>query len=85
MTESKSDITGRDMYIVLQALAYAIETIERLPPECQEASEMEDMKALLSALCGPEQAAKYRTNAKRHLLRAEGITVTDPDPDKTEH
>jgi hypothetical protein len=35
MTENKSDITGRDMYVVLQALAYAIETIKPLPSECQ--------------------------------------------------
>jgi hypothetical protein len=44
-------ITGRghmrDLYVLCKALAYAIETIEKLPPRWQEWSDKEDMKLLL--------------------------------------
>jgi hypothetical protein len=44
---SNKNITGRDGYIMLKALAYAIETIDRLPEPWQEASDCEDMNRLL--------------------------------------
>ncbi len=37
----------REMYVTAKALAYAIKTIEALPPRWQEASDAEDMKAIL--------------------------------------
>lgn len=40
-------ITGRDNYIILKALAYAIAVIEALPIERQEGSDCADMRDLL--------------------------------------
>jgi hypothetical protein len=48
MAMAKS-ITGRDGYILCQALCYAIETIKRLPDRWQEASNAEDMQRILDA------------------------------------
>jgi hypothetical protein len=42
-----TSITGRDGYLVLQALAYTILTIEGLPEKKQEYSNKEQMKTLL--------------------------------------
>jgi len=43
------NITGRDGIIISKALAYAIATIQALPPEKQEWSDMHDMIAILNA------------------------------------
>jgi hypothetical protein len=49
--KSKSrHITGRDDYVMAQALAYAIEAIEYLPDEWQEWSNQEVMKLMLNNL-----------------------------------
>ena len=44
-----ASLTGRDGYLVLQALAYAITTIEALPEDWQERSNAEQMKQLLDS------------------------------------
>ena len=44
------NVTGRDRYIITQALAYAIAVIDRLPPDWQESSDLADMKRLLEHL-----------------------------------
>lgn len=62
-------ITGRDGYIIAKALAYAIETIERLPDEWQEFSDKEDMKMLFDGLVNNETAAEAIANGVRHHLR----------------
>jgi len=49
MTNPETDVTGRDSYIVHKALAYAIATIQNLPKQRQEYSDMLDMCALLKA------------------------------------
>lgn len=65
--KSKSQsITGRDGYVVAQALAYAIEAIEHLPDEWQEWSNKEDMKLLLNTLY-PRMAEDLRIGARGHL------------------
>lgn len=56
------NITGRDDFIFVKALAYAIATIERLPSERQEWSDCEDMRDLLEA-CVPNPA--YRAEVMR--------------------
>jgi hypothetical protein len=43
-------VTGRDGYIIFQALAYAVLAIEALPEEWQERSDADDMHRLLRAL-----------------------------------
>ncbi len=42
------NITGRDGYIIAQALMYAIAVIDRLPPHEQEVSNRDDMMAILN-------------------------------------
>jgi hypothetical protein len=62
-----TQVTGRDSHIILQALAYAIETIARLPPEFQELSNMQDMAAILKWGAG-SNAEWYRQNARDHII-----------------
>jgi hypothetical protein len=65
--KSKSQsITGRDGYVMAQALAYAIEAIEHLPDEWQEWSNKEDMKLLLNTL-HPGMAENLRIAARGHI------------------
>ena len=65
--KSKSQsITGRDGYIMAQALAYAIEAIEHLPDEWQEWSNKEDMKLLLNNRW-KVMAKNLRIGARGHL------------------
>jgi len=74
MTEtSETDITGRDGYIIRQALAYAIVTIERLTETWKEASDQDDMRKLLNHLCrsGKPPAEEYLLNAAKHLEHQE--------------
>jgi hypothetical protein len=61
-------LTGRDGYIIRQALAYAIETIAALPPEYQEYSNRCDMLAILYASTGALMAGHLRENVARHLF-----------------
>jgi hypothetical protein len=62
-------VTGRDDYIMLQALAYAITAIEQRPERFQEWSNKEDMKLLLDHFC---------TNGilKRDLLHTAWVHLT---------
>jgi hypothetical protein len=66
-TEQKS-ITGRDGYIMCKALAYAIETIERLPTRWQEWSDKEDMKALLTHHGERMFGTEYFYQSARHHI-----------------
>jgi hypothetical protein len=49
-TRNGVSVTGRDGYIIFQALAYAPLVIEALPEEWQERSDADDMYGLLRAL-----------------------------------
>jgi hypothetical protein len=63
---SRQSITGRDGYLVLQALAYTILTIEALPEPQQEWSNKEQMKELLkvwSRGCSED----FFDNARHHI------------------
>jgi len=73
MTNSKGrqqrqpvSVTGRDAYLVLQAFAYAILTIEALPEVQQEWSNKEDMKTLLHAW-SRGHSRDFLTCARRHI------------------
>jgi len=63
---SRQSITGRDGYLVLQALAYSILTIEALPEPQQEWSNKEQMKELLKVWSrgGSED---FLDNARHHI------------------
>jgi len=63
MTAAAADsVTGRDNYIIMSALAYAIEAIDRLPQRWQEWSDQKDMIALLDAMS--DQPDFYRIGAR---------------------
>ncbi|TSD88038.1 hypothetical protein FFK22_014475 [Mycobacterium sp. KBS0706] len=63
-----TDITGRDHHIIVRALAYAITIIDSLPPEAQEASDCDDMRTLLAALCPNARDRQWEVyNARNHL------------------
>lgn len=67
-----TSVTGRDGYIMAQALAYAILTIEALPEPQQEWSNKEDMKRLLDHHLSASMRRQFLDNARLHL----GIPTT---------
>jgi hypothetical protein len=67
--------TGRDGYLLLQALAYTILTIEALPESQQEWSNKEDMKFLLDEL-SHGYAGHFLNNARFHIT-GEGRPVPE--------
>jgi hypothetical protein len=62
-------VTGRDGYLVLQALAYTILTIEALPDRWQEWSNKEQMKKLLH-VWSRGYADHFLENARHHITGA---------------
>ncbi len=60
-------ITGRDGYIIGQALAIGIETISSLPESRQERSNCEDMRKLFAALFSEEMREILTDSARFHL------------------
>jgi hypothetical protein len=76
--DNDNSITGRgttrDRYILCNALAYAIITIERLPIEQREASDREDMILMLEHLSkGFLDSSFFMTGALAHL---DGVDFT---------
>src|SRR5712664_3734835 len=69
--------SGRDGYIQMQALAYAIEAIELLPRQWQEYSNQQDMIALLEA--SAVDADLYRLFA-RAKLQQRGVMNKNGQP-----
>ena len=64
-----ADITGRDRQILIKALAYAIASIESLPPLRQEANDCADMKRILEEMVGSDQdLARVTASVRRHLF-----------------
>ena len=63
---SRRSITGRDGYLVLQALAYTILTIEALPEPQQEWSNKEEMKQLLR-VWSRGTSEDFLDNARHHI------------------
>lgn len=62
-----AEITGRDQFILLEALATALVALEHLPARCQPASDMDDMRALL-AHYAPSDVTIHLADAKRRLF-----------------
>jgi hypothetical protein len=61
-------ITGRDGYIIAQALAYAVEAIGALPDQWREWSNREDMKRILAATTNELTERDLREGACQHLF-----------------
>jgi hypothetical protein len=59
-------ITGRDGYLVLQSLGYAIVTIEKLPRKQQEWTNKEQMKTLLH-VWSEGRSDYFLDNARHHI------------------
>jgi hypothetical protein len=75
MTAKGTDVTGRDGYLVCQALAYAAVAIERLPLWQQEWSDAEGMRELLRHLAGDPD--RYLENAQSHLVWRPALVIGD--------
>jgi hypothetical protein len=65
-TRQSASVTGRDGYLVLQALAYTILTIEALPEPQQEWSNKEQMKTLLE-VWSRGHSEDFLDNAQYHI------------------
>jgi hypothetical protein len=66
------DITGRDKWIIMEALATALVSLEQLPDDRQPRSNMDDMRKLL--------AAAEPANVPLHLARAKCRLFPHLDP-----
>jgi len=66
--------TLRKQLIMAKALAYAIETIQKLPPRWQEASDCADMKILLDDM-HPRWKHLAVASARHHLSAAKDVEV----------
>jgi hypothetical protein len=66
------NITGRDSFLITEALALALVALEQLPAESQPSSNMDDLRKLL-ATCNP-------ANVSMHLARAKCRLRPDLDP-----
>jgi hypothetical protein len=64
--QKNATVTGRDGYLMRQALAYSIVAIEALPEMWQEWSNKEDMKLLLETLA-KGMTEQFMLNARSHL------------------
>jgi hypothetical protein len=55
----RKEITGRDGYIIVEALTFAVEALSKLPTEFRPDNNIDDMKRLIEA------AVKQDTNLGR--------------------
>lgn len=62
-------VTGRDGYIIVKALAYAIAVIEALPVARQEGSDCDDMRDLLCHLVPAPAARNHMATAIGEALQ----------------
>ncbi|WP_270934416.1 hypothetical protein [Falsiroseomonas oryzae] len=60
------ELTGRDGYIIAQALATTYALIGTLPERCREESNRHDIALLLRAMLGPDW--KLKAHHLRHVL-----------------
>jgi len=66
MKNQKTSITGRDGYIVVQALVYASEMLKYLGDPHDEPSNRADMDAILNAMGGNADMQRAYARAKLH-------------------
>ena len=61
-------ITGRDEFIIAEALATALVALEQLPPLRQPTRNIADMKTLLNTLYPPSDVSIHLTTARWRFL-----------------
>ena len=71
---SKKGITGRDDWVMTQALATALVALEQLPEKIQPRPHMDDLRKLLTAGCAPGSEGLHLAQAKCRLF-----PQTDPE------
>ena len=64
----RKDITGRDSYLLVQALSFTIEAFSGLPIELRPDNNITDMKLILDALIKQDaKLAEFQMIARRKL------------------
>ena len=61
-------ITGRDTFIVAEALATALVALEQLPPARQPTRNIADMKMVLNSLYPPSDVSIHLTTARWRFM-----------------
>ena len=69
-----TDVTGRDRDLIVQALLYALVTIEQLPPNRHEWSDAEDMRTLLDHLVPDDAQRDGMLREVRSIVTGEGAS-----------
>jgi len=69
-----TNVTGRDRDLIIQALLYALTTIEQLPPNRHEWSDAEDMRTLLDHLVPDAAQRDAMLREARSLVTGEGAS-----------
>ena len=64
----KKGITGRDEWVVTEALATALVALEQLPAKHQPRTHMDDIRKLLAAGCQPGTVTLHIAQAKCRLF-----------------
>ena len=61
-------ITGRDEFIIAEALATALVALEELPSGRKPTRKIADMKMMLNSLCQPSEVSIHITTARCRFL-----------------
>lgn len=61
-------ITGRDEFIIAEALATALIALEQLPQVRQPTRNMSDFKMMLNSLCDPSEISLHLTTARWRFI-----------------
>src|SRR3954447_4331998 len=61
-------ITGRDEFIIAEALATALVALEGLPPARKPTRNIAEMKMVLNSLCQPSEVSIHLTTARWRFL-----------------
>jgi hypothetical protein len=67
-TASLGSVTGRDEFIIGEALATALIALEQLPEERQPTRNMADMKMLLNSLYPPPDVSLHLTTVRWRFI-----------------
>ena len=65
---SLGSVTGRDEFIIAEALANALVALEQLPEARQPTRNMADMKMLLNSLYSPPEVSLHMTTARWRFI-----------------
>jgi hypothetical protein len=63
-----ASLTGRDEFIIAEALATALIALEQLPKARQPSRNMCDMKMILNSLYDPSEASLHLTTARWRFI-----------------